>query len=386
MSALPHSSLNGNSEFALLLESLGSLCCTSSLDALEGSDQADPHVQHQFRDRTADIIIGVDSVAHFLQGMIPQTESILHEQNAEINDAPGVHRALNRAAELLMKATSSLVPEATVHVARSLEPSPAMFTFHLQLVEGESPTVLSSHPEVQHDRGGQLPILLPNHRTDSTTPLTVAPSARRMDAPSGSNTRSFDRAPGGISHDHIDPEKPTTPVLQEHTPLAYTPLADGARDYQRLDSSSPNAIPTVVSTYEGLRSVLRATVTTLTHTGGTVARIVLYPESLGTIVVHLQPQVTGTAVQIIVSSAEALRVVEETVEALRSDLHASGVATEAIAVRMRDDRAAPLHAHQSTTDLVLAIGDEHPERRRQRRSFSQRQRQHREHTQFDHFM
>jgi hypothetical protein len=386
MTALPRSLMNGDDEFAMLLESLGSRCCNSPSDVLDGSDQADPHLPQESAAHAADIILGVDSVAHFLQGMIPQTECIPREQNAEINDAPGVQRALNRAAELLMKATSSLVPEATVHVACSRETSPAMVTYHVMLVEGEPPTVLSSLTEAQHDSSSQRPVVLPNHRTDSTTPLTVEPPPRRMDAPSESNAQSFDRAPEGTRPDHIDPQKSITQDLRELTPLALTPLADGANDHQELHTSSPNAIPTVTSTNDGLRSVLHATVTTLTHTRGTVARIVLYPESLGTIVVHLQPQVTGTAVQIVVSSAAALRLVEETVEALRSDLHASGVATDAIAVRMRDDRAAPLHPHQSTTELVLAIGDEHPERRRQRRSFSQRQRQHREHTQFDHFM
>jgi flagellar hook-length control protein FliK len=261
-----------------------------------------------------------------------------------------------------------------------------MVTYHVMLVEGEPPTVLPSLTEAQHDSSSQRPVVLPNHRTDSTTPLTVEPPPQRMDAPSESNAQSFDLALDGTRRDHIDSQKSITQDLRELTPLALTPLADGANDHQELHTSSPNAIPTVTGTNDGLRSVLRATVTTLSHTRGTVARIVLYPESLGTIVVHLQPQVTGTAVQIVVSSAAALRLVEETIEALRRNLHASGVATNTIAVRMRDDRAAPLHPQQSTTELVLAIGDEHPERRRQRRSFSQRQRQHREHTQFDHFM
>lgn len=153
---------------------------------------------------------------------------------------------------------------------------------------------------------------------------------------------------------------------------------------QGQHSTSSGVSP--VTSFDGLHSVLRATVTTLTQSGTTIARIVLYPESLGTIVVHLQPQATGTAVQIIVSSAETLRAVEQTVESLRRDLASSGVVAEAITVRMRDERPTSQQTVAPLAPLVAAIGDEDAERRRQQRSFHRRQRQSRTHAIFDHFM
>jgi flagellar hook-length control protein FliK len=153
---------------------------------------------------------------------------------------------------------------------------------------------------------------------------------------------------------------------------------------QGQHSTSSGASP--VSPFDGLGSVLRATVTTMTQSGSTIARIVLYPESLGTIVVHLQPQATGTSVQIIVSSAETLRAVEQTVEALRRDLAGSGCIADAITVRMRDEKTASHQTVVPIAPLVAAIDDEHAERRRQQRSFHRRQRHSRTHAIFDHFM
>lgn len=155
----------------------------------------------------------------------------------------------------------------------------------------------------------------------------------------------------------------------------------------RLLSGGTLQLPTDGS--ERLRSVLYATITTLHQTNGTSARIVLYPESLGTIVVNLHLHSATATVQIIVSSSQTLGLVEQTIETLRTDLRQSGIPTEAIAVRLQQEHSTEqqMPSLHTPTAIVAPVGSEdNPERRQKRRQHMYRQRNHNPHGHFEHFM
>ncbi|GIV50137.1 MAG: hypothetical protein KatS3mg038_0658 [Candidatus Kapaibacterium sp.] len=311
---------------------------------------------------------------------------ILDERTAESTQRADVRppqEVLIGASTKLQKFISNAVPDAQVEILSTSAPSSTVQIFHVEL------------------RAQQGAIALSPADDGSKAPWKDAPAAT-MFTPrkEGTENALLQRL---VLHTHIagadmpspdgtlDHQQRWQPAESERSNAAVRDAAqhvfplwsdDGLR--QGLHSTPSGASP--MTPFDGLRSVLRATVTTLTQSGTAIARIVLYPESLGTIVVHLQPQATGTVVEIIVSSAETLHAVEQTVEALRRDLAGSGVVAEAITVRMRDERPSSQQTVAPLAPLVAAIGDEHAERRRERRSFHQRQRQRRTHTMFDHFM
>ncbi len=175
-----------------------------------------------------------------------------------------------------------------------------------------------------------------------------------------------------VSHTQKQPTDETLPVVRQHVHAqAEQPMTDAH-----------------VPLETGLRAVLRATVTALWQSNQSAARIVLQPESLGTIVVHLAMRGPETVVQIIVSSAETYSTVSQTVESLRTELHTAGVRADAIAVRLAEPMVAersPLS--QPVLSGIAAIGDDQTNRRQKQQQHRQRSRSRsRDHEQFEHFM
>lgn len=311
---------------------------------------------------------------------------VLSDRTAERTqgtDLRPLQGALYRTAAQLRDLISNAVPAARVEILRTSAQSSAVHIFHIAISEGEVATsradntsaVLVGMPgatvrpsSVSEEHSENLTLHLSMHRN-------VAPEATGITSSSG----EMDRQPHWQPADN----ERSNAVLHDTAQRLLSPLPDDSSLHGQL-STSTTASP--VTTFDGLRSVLRATVTTLMQQGTTLARIVLYPESLGTIVVQLQPQATGTMVEIVVSSPTTLRVVEQTVEALRRDLAGGGIVADTITVRMRDERLASQQTVAPVQPLVAAIGDEHAERRRERHSFHRRQRQSRTRAIFDHFM
>ncbi|MCX7929368.1 MAG: flagellar hook-length control protein FliK [Chlorobi bacterium] len=125
---------------------------------------------------------------------------------------------------------------------------------------------------------------------------------------------------------------------------------------------------------DGLRGMLRATITAMFRNGIATARLVLHPESLGTVVVHLSTSASGTAVQIVVSSAETLAAVERTLTTLHADLTSAGVPTEAIVLRMHESAAADRQVVLSPAAAVLvpAVDNDATDRRNKRQHHNKR--------------
>ncbi|GIV55059.1 MAG: hypothetical protein KatS3mg039_1577 [Candidatus Kapaibacterium sp.] len=212
------------------------------------------------------------------------------------------------------------------------------------------------------------------------TPGTVAGAAQPpVTIPSGSaTTTSGDhRQNSERPFDDHDAVLPTVEPMQTDRALPHATVAP-------LHSETSAPMPPET----GLRAVLRATITALWQGNQSAARVVLEPASLGTIVVHLAMRGSETVVQIVVSSAETLGMVTQTVDTLRTELHASGVRADAIAVRLADPPALERHVVLPPTPVtVAAVGDDQTERRRQQRQ--QRQRtpsRHNDQGQFEHFM
>jgi hypothetical protein len=158
---------------------------------------------------------------------------------------------------------------------------------------------------------------------------------------------------------------------------------------QRAEGFPSGVAPHKMPTTDGLGAVLRATISTMYTHGGITTRLVLHPESLGTVVVHLSTSASGTAVQIVVSSAETLKLIEHTIDALHAELRSAGVPAEAIALRLQD--TSPLDRHSmnlpAVAPIVQPIGDDRSDHRRQRQRHDKRRRtEHNEHTHFEHFM
>lgn len=310
----------------------------------------------------------------------------LDERTAESTQSTDVRppqEVLIRAATQLQKLISNAVPDAQVEILSTSAPIPAVQIFHIELCTQQGAIALSPA-----DDGSKAPWKDASAATIFTPRKEGVENALLQHLALHTHSAGADMpSPDGT----MDHQQRWQPAESERSNAAVRDSAQHvislwSDDALRQGQHSTSSGVSPVTSFDGLHSVLRATVTTLTQSGTTIARIVLYPESLGTIVVHLQPQATGTAVQIIVSSAETLRAVEQTVESLRRDLASSGVVAEAITVRMRDERPTSQQTVAPLAPLVAAIGDEDAERRRQQRSFHRRQRQSRTHAFFDHFM
>ncbi len=305
-------------------------------------------------------------------------------ENTQSTDVRPPQEALIRTAAQLQQLISDAVPDAQVEILRTSAPRPAVQIFHIALSAHEGTIAASPSNDGSTAHQGAAPTgTLFTARNESSEIASLQPFVLRTHVAGARDKPSTDGA--------MDYQQRWQPAESERANVVVRDVAQHVIPLWSDDSlhhgqhiASSGASP--VSPFDGLGSVLRATVTTMTQSGTTIARIVLYPESLGTIVVHLQPQATGTSVQIIVSSAETLRAVEQTVEALRRDLAGSGCIADAITVRMRDEKTASHQTVVPIAPLVAAIDDEHAERRRQQRSFHRRQRHSRTHAIFDHFM
>jgi flagellar hook-length control protein FliK len=222
---------------------------------------------------------------------------------------------------------------------------------------------------------GQLVQQGQDHRTPVLSPNGgVAPSERTEAACSFAGEEHHGQAEHGAS---------------EHTAVPRPELTDlgaasvgSANEVSQLETMQHSRLE------PGLRAILRATVTALWHGNQTAARVVLQPESLGTIVVHLAARGPETVVQILVSSAETYSAVTQTVETLQSDLQASGLRAESIVVRYVEPPPAERVSQLPTiTASIGAVGDQQSERRRHHRQRHQRWlARSTDNGQFEHFM
>ncbi|MCS7001092.1 MAG: flagellar hook-length control protein FliK [Candidatus Kapabacteria bacterium] len=183
-----------------------------------------------------------------------------------------------------------------------------------------------------------------------------------------------------LSNDQVHPFSEKMPLSEGGVPSALVFRSSEIGIQEKLPSSHQH----------GLQAVLRATITALHYGGGTVARLVLYPESLGTIVVHIQTHPASTQVQIVVTAAETLSLVERSIESLQDELNAAGVAAESITVRLQQKTETNQHMPSAEVveySAIAAVGDEPSHRRRQRRNPLPHPRNERRHAvSFEHYM
>lgn len=237
-----------------------------------------------------------------------------------------------------------------------------------------------------------------------------------------SNTQAATQELGASSVQHVDaaphppsPSNPPVHLVRQQKAEGATPIelsssdASGKQDFSsgeshdaaslqhvlrassKLPTSAAAQLPTEheVTAQNGLSAVLRATVAVLQTASGAAARLVLYPESLGTVVVRVVTQASGTTIHIAVSSSEGYNLVQQSLEALRAELHQAGVVADAVVVRLREEsvpRSVVQHYVAPALPLVEAVDHHLPERRRQgRRQFEHRQAKTHSSPVFDHF-
>ncbi len=336
-------------------------------------------------------------------------------------DADSVLAPVQRWIETLQQMLGHLLPEVTVALDRAtLHTSNGAVHFSVTLLE-QTPTLPDPAGQLieQSDRAWLAVPEVNTRGRDSAAPvhsahvmaahalrsaLPVHPSSVVEQGASALHTRgeSLQRAevrvqPSDVASpfasgadSHASDESPSHPEHRVFDHGAVQPAEEAllrgylARTLPELSASAENRSPLET----GLRAILRATVTALWQGNQSTARIVLQPESLGTIVVHLATRGQETVVQIIVSSAETYSTVSQTVETLQADLHACGIRADAIAVRLAEpsvvERSALLPPVPSG---VVAVGDDQADRRQKQRQHRQRSRSHsRDHEQFEHFM
>lgn len=166
------------------------------------------------------------------------------------------------------------------------------------------------------------------------------------------------------------------PVLSDHTVPTFVERGTGEVFHPVFNLFSASS-ETQSILPERLHAALRATVLLLQRSGSKQAVMVLQPESLGTVVVRLIPTAAGTTMlSIVVSSPQAYSLIAQTVESLRMELHQASIATEAIALHLRNEGSkdvalSPFSSVPPSGAIVTAISNHLPQRRQRRGFFHQ---------------